>query len=64
MFSTADLGKEVKLVLLNAERVRGTVLKVGKTSVDIETGPGTVQPVPFDRISTRTNVGDFTSDVD
>lgn len=60
MFNQADMGKDVKIRLLNAELVRGYVLSVGASYVRIETDGGQIS-VPFNKISTVTWVGDHSS---
>lgn len=60
MFATQDLGREVKVVELSGTRTRGTVKRVGADEVEIEAEQGPVV-IKFSKISTRTNIGDFSS---
>jgi hypothetical protein len=63
MITDDDLYKEVKLRLLNSELVRGTVQSIGADSAIIRTEGGEVN-IKFNRISTVTRVGDYSSDRD
>lgn len=58
MFTPGDKGKEVKVTLLNGDRIRGHVSWTNKGQVGIETEEGTVA-LAFDHISTVTWIGDF-----
>ncbi len=63
MITDDDMHKEVKIRTLNAELVRGKVIAIGPDSATIATDGGQVD-VKFNKISTVTRVGDFTSDRD
>ncbi len=63
MITDDDMGREVKVVLTNSERVRGVVTWIGPTSAMIRTSGGQM-PVEFNRISTVTRIGDHSSDRD
>lgn len=58
MITDDDLNREVKVVLVNAERVRGTVLRCYPDHALIKTEGGQVK-VYYNKISTVTRVGDF-----
>ena len=63
MITDDDIGKEVKVRLLNSELVRGEVIRCYPDRAVIKTEGGQVS-VLWAKISTVTRVGDFTSDVD
>ena len=63
MITDDDIGKEVKVRLLNAEIVRGKVMSCGSESATIDTGAGRVS-VKYNKVSTVSRVGDFSSDRD
>jgi ribosome maturation factor RimP len=60
MLTPKDKGKEVKMVLINSHRVRGTVVDVDGDSALIRTELTDFR-VLFSQISTVTRVGDFSS---
>jgi len=63
MFTQADLGKAVKVRLLDSSIIRGTVVFVSAESnvVEIKTALAHSFPVKFSKISTVTWIGDHSS---
>jgi hypothetical protein len=60
MFSTKDLGQEVKVVELSGIRTRGYVVAAGKDDVEIHIDEtNTTVTIPYKKISTVVRVGDF-----
>jgi hypothetical protein len=60
MFYVKDLGTEVKVVEATGTRTRGVVSRVGTDEVEVRAEQGPVV-IKFNKISTVTRIGDFSS---